>query len=315
MPEEDYVWLPREDVLTHEEMACLTGYFTELGVDRVRLTGGEPLLRRGLPRLIRLLLQNRRVMDIALTTNGILLADQAEALYEAGLHRVTVSLDTLRPERFRQLTRRDEYARVLEGIESAVRVGFAGLKLDTVVIRGFNDDELVALIEFGKHVQAEVRFIEYMDVGGANEWSQQQVCSQSAMLALLSKHYGAIEPMPERGSAPAQRFRLPDGATFGIIPSTTTPFCATCDRSRVTSDGMWYRCLYATSGTDLRKPLRAGATADEVRALLRAGWEGRRDRGAEERKALERDGLRTGGLIDIERLRENPHLEMHARGG
>jgi GTP 3',8-cyclase len=315
MPEEDYVWLPREDVLTHEEMACLTGYFTELGVDRVRLTGGEPLLRRGLPRLIRLLLQNRRVMDIALTTNGILLADQAEALYEAGLHRVTVSLDTLRPERFRQLTRRDEYARVLEGIESAVRVGFAGLKLDTVVIRGFNDDELVALIEFGKHVQAEVRFIEYMDVGGANEWSQQQVCSQSAMLALLSKHYGAIEPMPERGSAPAQRFRLPDGTTFGIIPSTTTPFCATCDRSRVTSDGMWYRCLYATSGTDLRKPLRAGATADEVRALLRAGWEGRRDRGAEERKALERDGLRTGGLIDIERLRENPHLEMHARGG
>ncbi len=315
MPEEDYVWLPREDVLTHEEMACLTGYFTELGVDRVRLTGGEPLLRRGLPRLIRLLLQNRRVMDIALTTNGILLADQAEALYEAGLHRVTVSLDTLRPERFRQLTRRDEYARVLEGIESAVRVGFAGLKLDTVVIRGFNDDELVALIEFGKHVQAEVRFIEYMDVGGANEWSQQQVCSQSAMLALLSKHYGAIEPMPERGSAPAQRFRLPDGAIFGIIPSTTTPFCATCDRSRVTSDGMWYRCLYATSGTDLRKPLRAGATADEVRGLLRAGWEGRRDRGAEERKALERDGLRTGGLIDIERLRENPHLEMHARGG
>jgi cyclic pyranopterin phosphate synthase len=315
MPEEDYVWLPREDVLTHEEMATLTGYFTDLGVDRVRLTGGEPLLRRDLPRLIRLLVQNRRVMDIALTTNGILLADQAEALFDAGLHRVTVSLDTLRPERFRQLTRRDEYARVMEGIESVARAGFTGLKLDTVAIRGFNDDELVALIEFGKRVQAEVRFIEYMDVGGANEWSQQKVLSRAAMLALLTAHYGTIEPMPERGTAPAQRFLLPDGTTFGIIPSTTTPFCATCDRSRVTADGMWYRCLYATAGTDLRKPLRVGASADEMRAVIRAGWEGRRDRGAEDRKALERDGLRVGGLIGIEKLREDPHLEMHARGG
>lgn len=315
MPEEDYVWLPREDVLTHEEMASLTGYFTDLGVDRVRLTGGEPLLRRDLPRLIRMLLQNRRITDIALTTNGILLADQIEALYEAGLHRVTVSLDTMRPERFRQLTRRDEYARVMEGIASVGRAGFTGLKLDTVAIKGFNDDELVALIEFGKRVQAEVRFIEYMDVGGANEWSQQKVLSRAEMLTLLSGHYGTIEPMPERGTAPAQRFLLPDGTTFGIIPSTTTPFCATCDRSRVTADGMWYRCLYATAGTDLRKPLRAGASDDEMRAVIRAGWEGRRDRGAEDRKALERDGLRVGGLIGIEKLREDPHLEMHARGG
>ena len=315
MPEEDYVWLPREDVLTHEEMASLTGYFTDLGVDRVRLTGGEPLLRRDLARLIRLLLQNRRITDIALTTNGILLADQAEALYGAGLHRVTVSLDTLRPERFRQLTRRDEYARVMEGIQSVARAGFTGLKLDTVMIRGFNDDELISLIEFGKRVQAEVRFIEYMDVGGANEWSQQKVFSRAAMLTLLSEHYGTIEPIPERGAAPAQRFLLPDGTTFGIIPSTTTPFCTTCDRSRVTADGMWYRCLYATKGTDLRNPLRTGMSADEIRALIRAGWQGRRDRGAEERKALEREGLRVGGLIGIEKLREDPHLEMHARGG
>ena len=315
MPEQDYVWLPREDVLTYEELATLTGYFTDLGVDRVRLTGGEPLLRRNLPRLIRLLLQNRRVTDIALTTNGILLAEQIEALYEAGLHRVTVSLDTLRPERFRQLTRRDEFARVMEGIEAAVRTGCAGLKLDTVAIRSFNDDELVALIEFGKQVQAEVRFIEYMDVGGANEWSHEQVLSRAEMLALLSKHYGAIEPMSERGAAPAQRYLLPDGTTFGIIPSTTTPFCATCDRSRVTADGMWYRCLYATKGTDLGTPLRAGASPDAMRALLRTGWEDRNDRGAEERKALERNGLRVGRLIGIEQLRENPHLEMHARGG
>jgi len=315
MPEQDYVWLPREDVLTLEEMATLTGYFTDLGVDRVRLTGGEPLLRRDLPRLVHLLLQNRRLKDIALTTNGVLLADQAEELYEAGLHRITVSLDTLRPERFLQLTRRDEFARVMEGIESVARVGFTGLKLDTVAIRGFNDDELVALIEFGRQVQAEVRFIEYMDVGGANEWSQDKVLSQAAILTILSGHYGRIESMPERGAAPAQRFLLRDGTTFGIIPSTTTPFCAACDRSRVTADGMWYRCLYATSGTDLRKFFRSGASGDEMRALIQAGWEGRRDRGAEERKALEREGLRVGGLISIEKLREDPHLEMHARGG
>jgi GTP 3',8-cyclase len=315
MPEQDYVWLPREDVLTHEEMARLTGYFTDLGVDRVRLTGGEPLLRRDLPRLVYLLLQNRRLTDIALTTNGVLLVDQAEELYEAGLHRITVSLDTLRPERFLQLTRRDEHERVLEGIESVAQAGFTGLKLDTVAIRGFNDDELVDLIEFGKQVQAEVRFIEYMDVGGANEWSQEKVLSRAAMLTILAVHYGTIEPLPERGAAPAQRFVLSDGTTFGIIPSTTMPFCATCYRSRVTADGMWYRCLYATTGTDLRKSLRAGASDEEMRSLIRAGWEGRRDRGAEERKALEGDGLRVGGLIGIEKLREDPHLEMHARGG
>lgn len=315
MPEEDYVWLPREDVLTFEEMATVTGYFTDEGVDRVRLTGGEPLLRRDLPRLVRLLLQNRKIMDISLTTNGILLADQVQDLYDAGLHRITISLDTLRPERFRQLTRRDEYARVLEGIDSVGRVGFTGLKFDTVAIRGFNDDELVHLIEFAKHYRAELRFIEYMDVGGANDWSLDKVLSGAAMLRILGKHYGHIEPLPERGSAPAQRFQLPDGTIFGIIPSTTTPFCSTCDRSRVTADGMWYLCLYATMGTDLRKPLRAGASPEEMRAILRGGWEARRDRGAEARKALEPIGLRDGSLIGIDRLREDPHLEMHARGG
>src|SRR4029079_9166345 len=214
MPEEEYAWLPREDILSFEEMATLAGYFADLGVDKVRLTGGEPLLRRDLPRLIRLLIQNRNIKEIALTTNGILLADHAETLYEAGLSRVTISLDTLRPERFRQLTRRDEFARVMEGIESAGRAGFTGLKLDTVAIRGFNDDELVGLIEFGKHFQAEVRFIEYMDVGGANRWAAEKVLSREMMLAILGKYYGTIEALPERGSAPAQRFRLPDGATF-----------------------------------------------------------------------------------------------------
>jgi cyclic pyranopterin phosphate synthase len=315
MPEVDYVWLPREDILSFEEMATLTGYFADLGVEKVRLTGGEPLLRRDLSRLVRLLLRDHRIAEIALTTNGVLLADYAQDLYNAGLHRVTVSLDTLRPERFRQLTGRDEFARVIEGIESVGKVGFTHLKIDTVVIRGFNDDELSALIEFARHYQAEVRFIEYMDVGGANEWTMDKVLPGAVILERLSRRYGPITPLPERGSAPAQRFFLPDGTSFGIIPSTTTPFCAHCDRSRVTADGRWYLCLYAMSGTDLSKPLRSGASPDEIREILRSGWAARRDRGAEERKSLERAGLRDGGLIGIERLREDPHLEMHARGG
>ncbi|HEU5091686.1 MAG TPA: radical SAM protein, partial [Nitrospira sp.] len=150
MPEEEYVWLPREDILSFEEMTTLAGYFTDLGVDKVRLTGGEPLLRRDLARLVRLLLQNRRITEVALTTNGVLLAEYVQELYDAGLNRITVSLDTLRPERFRRLTGRDEFARVLEGIESVGKTGFTNLKLDTVAIRGFNEDELSALIEFAK---------------------------------------------------------------------------------------------------------------------------------------------------------------------
>src|SRR5574341_1971293 len=204
MPEEEYVWLPREDVLTFEEMATLTGYFTDLGVDRVRLTGGEPLLRRDLPRLVRLLQQNRKIMDIALTTNGILLADQAQDLYDAGLHRITVSLDTLRPERFKQLTRRDDLAKVLNGIDAALKVGFKGLKLDSVMMRGVNEDELVDLLEYGKQIGAEVRFIEYMDVGGATQWTMNKVFSRAEILEALRHWYGQIEPIMETSSAPAE---------------------------------------------------------------------------------------------------------------
>ncbi len=315
MPEEEYTWLPRENILTFEEMATLTELFTELGVDKVRLTGGEPLLRRDLPRFVRMLTQNRRIMDIALTTNGVLMAEQAEALYYAGLHRVTVSLDTLRPDRFRALTRRDMHRQVFDGIEAVVRAGFQGLKFDTVAIKGYNDDELVDLIEYGKRVGGEMRFIEYMDVGGATDWSLNQVLSRADIIACLGRHYGGVEPILEAGSAPAQRFQLPDGTTFGIIPSTTVPFCHTCDRSRLTADGMWYLCLYAKEGLDLRQPLRAGASRDEIKSLILTGWQRRKDRGAEERKDLEQFGLREQHLIEIARLREDPHLEMHARGG
>jgi len=312
MPEEEYVWLPRNDVLTFEEMDRLVDVFADLGVDKVRLTGGEPLLRRDLDRLVRLLAANPRIRDLAMTTNGVLLAEQAPALRAAGLHRVTVSLDTLREDRFKALTRRDTHARVLEGIAAVGTTGWPGLKLDTVVMRGTNDDELGELIEYARGVPAEIRFIEYMDVGGATRWTRERVVSRAEMLETLARRYGAVEPLNEGGSAPADRYRLPDGYVFGIIASTTAPFCQDCDRSRLTADGIWYLCLYATQGTDLRKALRAGASREALRALILPGWTARKDRGAEERLAMA-DGRRP--LIQIGELKRDPHLEMHTRCG
>jgi GTP 3',8-cyclase len=311
MPEEEYVWLPREDLLTFEEIRELVGIFSELGVDKVRLTGGEPLLRKDLPTLVSMLAANPHLHDLAMTTNGILLTEQAGALRDAGLHRVTISLDTLRPDRFKRLTRRDLHVKVLQGIQAAGEVGFTGLKLDTVVMRGTNEDELVELIEYGKRVKAEVRFIEYMDVGGATHWSMDKVVSRADILVHVEQHYGPISPVHEISSAPAERFRLPDGTVFGIIASTTTPFCRSCDRSRLTADGMWYLCLYAQKGIDLRTPLRAGASRDDIRALIASTWQRRRDRGAEQRHELRVRGV----FVEIEGLRQDPHLEMHTRGG
>ncbi len=311
MPEQDYAWLPREDILRFEEIAPLVGVFTDLGVDRVRLTGGEPLVRRNLPELVAMLASSGRIRDLAMTTNGVLLSENARALRRAGLGRVTVSLDTLDPARFRELTRFDALDRVLAGIEAAAAEGFASLKIDTVVIRGVNDGELVSLLERGRRWAAEVRFIEYMDVGGATHWTREHVVSRQEILEALARHYGPIAPIVETSSAPAERFRLPDGTAFGIIASTTTPFCRSCDRSRLTADGLWYLCLYAARGLDLRGPLRAGATAEELSALIRFGWRARSDRGAEERLALSA----RAPLVPLTELKRDPHLEMHTRGG
>jgi cyclic pyranopterin phosphate synthase len=311
MPEADYAWLPRESLLSFEEMAAITEAFATLGVDRVRITGGEPLLRRNLPALVAQLAVLPAIRDLALTTNGVLLEDQAGALRNAGLHRITVSLDTLHRSRFEALSRFDEHASVLAGIDAAVRAGFDSLKIDTVVIKGTNDDELIDLIEYGRSVGAEVRFIEYMDVGGATRWNRSAVVSHQEMLATIQGHYGPVEALPGRGSAPADRFALPDGTTFGIIASTTRPFCSDCDRSRLTADGVWLMCLYARAGTDLRRPLRAGASREDLVQLIRTVWSQRADRGAEERLAVET----REPLIPLAALKKDAHLEMHTRGG
>jgi cyclic pyranopterin phosphate synthase len=311
MPEKDYAWLPRRDILHFEEIGRLAGVFTELGVDRVRLTGGEPLGRRDLPELVGILARTARLRDLAMTTNGLLLAEAAADLWAAGLHRITVSLDTLHADRFRALTRFDALHKVIAGIDAASAAGFDTVKIDSVVMRGVNDDELTDLIEYGRTVAAEVRFIEYMDVGGATRWSPEKVVSRAEMLAILERRYGRIEPVVEESTAPADRYALSDGTVFGIISSTTEPFCASCDRSRLTADGVFYLCLYAQKGVDLRGPLRRGASRDELQALIAGAWGRRADRGAEERLRL-RD--RTP-LVQIGRLRADPHREMHTRGG
>jgi cyclic pyranopterin phosphate synthase len=300
-------------LLTFEEIARLTRLFTDLGVTKVRLTGGEPLLRHDLPTLVRLLGDNPGIKDLALTTNGVLLAKHAAALRTAGLARVTVSLDTLRPERMQEFARSAHHADVLAGIAAARAAGFGRVKLNTVVVRGFNDDEVVDLVEFGKSHAAEVRFIEYMDVGGATHWTPAQVVSQRELLERLTARYGAITPLHDGGDsrAPAERFRLADGTTFGVIASVTAPFCASCDRSRLTADGTWFLCLYAGRGIDLREPLRGGASDDDLRALITGTWQGRTDRGAEERLAV----ADRGALYQIDALRADPRREMHTRGG
>ena len=310
MPEEEYVWLPREDILTFEEIERLVRVFVSLGVDRVRLTGGEPLLRRDVAALVDSLSRVDGLADLALTTNGVQLADHAERLRRVGLHRITISLDTLDRRRFQQLARLDALDSVLNGIAAAAR-HFPVVKIDTVLVKGVNDDEVSALLDYGRQVGAEVRFIEYMDVGGATRWSPDLVVSQREILELIARARGGAAPLTRDSWAPAERYVTGDGQTFGIIASTTQPFCRTCDRSRLTADGLWFLCLYARDGHDLRARLRDGASDETLAAVIAEAWTARDDRGAELRVS-ERE---RAPFVPVSRLRRDPHLEMHTRGG
>jgi GTP 3',8-cyclase len=311
MPEADYVWLPRESILSFEEIDRLAGIFAGLGVRKIRLTGGEPLLRHNLSCLVSLLRRHRELEDLALTTNGILLARSAAELKAAGLRRVTVSLDTLRPERLVAFARSARHPEVLQGIAAALEAGFASVKLNTVVIRGYNEDEVLDLLAFARERRVEPRFIEYMDVGGATQWNRDQVVSQREILDLIQGAHGPAVPLRENDWAPAERFRLADGTVFGVIASTTAPFCRTCDRARLTADGTFFLCLYGERGLDLRELVRGGAGDREIADRLAETWRARTDRGAEERAAL----TDRGALYRIESLRAEPHREMHTRGG
>ena len=292
MPEEGMKWLPRSDVLSYEELHRVARLCVErFGVDGIRLTGGEPTVRAHLPVLIEKLSslvvphdadspRAGQPVDIALTTNGATLALVADDLRQAGLARINVSLDTLQRERFMQITKRDELDSVLEGIDTAIDVGFHPVKVNAVVQRGVNDDEIVALAAFGRDKEVEVRFIEFMPLDAQGHWMSDAVVGQDEIVAIINNVF-PLEQVPARGAAPADRWRYLDGhGTVGVIPTVTKPFCGDCDRVRLTADGQFRTCLFATDEFDVRGLLRGGASDDDIVALLRRAvgekWAGHR---------------------------------------
>jgi cyclic pyranopterin phosphate synthase len=261
-------WLPRSEVLTFEEIERIAGLMVErYGVDSIRLTGGEPTVRARLPVLVAKLARlrtPRRPVDLALTTNGATMRLLARELRSAGLDRINISLDTLDQGRFFEMTRRDELDRVLDGIDAALEAGFDPVKLNTVVQRGVNDDEVVAIARFGRERGVEVRFIEFMPLDASGGWTNQSVVGQDEIVARIAEVY-PLEPLPARGAAPADRWRYTDGqGTVGVIPSVTKPFCGDCDRVRLTADGQFRTCLFATEEFDLRSAIRTGESDDQL---------------------------------------------------
>lgn len=273
MPEEGLNWLDRAEVLTFEEIERVARICVErFGIDSLRLTGGEPTVRAHLPKLIERLaalrLADGRKPDIALTTNGATLRSISQQLRDAGLDRINISLDSLQRERFLAMTRRDELDNVLAGITEAVRTGFEKVKINSVIERGTNDDEIIDLATFGREHDVEVRFIEFMPLDATNEWEKKKVVTQDEIVSLISAVY-PLEQIPARGAAPADRWRYLDGrGTVGVIPSVSHPFCGDCDRVRITSDGQFRTCLFATDEFDLRAIMRNGGSDDDMAQLI-----------------------------------------------
>lgn len=277
MPAEGLDWMAREDLLTYEELTRVARVCVErFGFDGIRLTGGEPTVRANLSVLIEQL--SSLGVDLSLTTNGTTLTNLAPALVSAGLERINISLDSLKRERFEQITRRDELDKVLEGIDAAVSAGLAPVKINCVVMRGVNDDEIVDFARFGRERSVTVRFIEFMPLDAQGEWTNEQVVTKAEIVAAIGDVF-PLESVTERESDPAARWRYIDGGgEFGVIPSVTEAFCESCDRVRLTADGMLRHCLFATRELDLRTLLRNGATDDDlaeaITAEVGAKWAG-----------------------------------------
>jgi cyclic pyranopterin phosphate synthase len=285
---ERYAFLPKREILSFEELERLARVFVRLGVQKLRITGGEPLLRAQLPGLIARLSALEGAPDLALTTNGYLLAEQAQALADAGLRRVTVSLDSLDPEVFGRMNGRNfPVERVLEGIEAAARAGLAPIKLNCVVQRGVNDDTIVELAARFRGSGTIVRFIEFMDVGTLNHWNPGDVLSAREIRDRIHDAF-PLEPLaPSYRGEVANRYRYADGAgEIGIIASVTQPFCGDCTRARLSADGHLFTCLFATSGVDLKGPLRSGVGDDALEARIADLWRARGDRYSEARAEL-----------------------------
>ncbi len=284
MPLDEYEWIDKKEILSFEEIARLAGLFVKLGVEKIRLTGGEPLVRQGLPRLIEKLSALDGLQDLCLTTNGALLAEKIDSLKAAGLRRVNVSLDTLDPEKFRRMTKRGELAKVLEGIFAAKKAGLVPIKLNAVVERGVNDDDILPLVQFAREHGFAMRFIEYMDVGNANNWTSEKLVSKKEILEKIAARYPLKEVGRERGSAPAVDYEFVDGGgDIGVIASVTEPFCSSCTRVRLTADGKIVTCLFSQIGHDVKVKMRAGASDPELTEFIANIWGARTDRYSAER--------------------------------
>lgn len=308
MPEEEYHWLGRDRLLKLNEIEYLVSAFYSLGIRKLRLTGGEPLLRPDIVEIVYSLKTSFPALDIAITTNATLLERLAGPLRDAGLQRVTVSLDSVENASYRVLTRRNQLAKALNGLRAASRVGFEELKLNAVVMSS-NLNQIAQLLDIADACAAELRLIEYMDVGGATRWTEQTFIPADEIRSKLEKVAGGLQPLARHRGATARRYTLPTGQKVGIIESMSRPFCGDCDRSRITADGMWYHCLYAHDGIDLRPYLRQSPHA--LRTYISEHWRHRSSQGALERH---RSGTR-GTLYTLDELRQRPHLEMHTRGG
>ena len=284
MPQDEYEWINKKEILTFEEITRLANLFVGLGVEKIRLTGGEPLVRKDLDHLVARLSAIPGLEDLCLTTNGSLLAEQIEALKAAGLKRVNVSIDTLDNEKFKRMTKRGDLAKVLEGIFAAKKHGLKPIKLNAVVERGVNDDDIIPLVEFCREHGFAMRFIEYMDVGNANSWTSDKLVSKKEILEAIGARYPLREIGRDQGSAPSVDYEFVDGnGDIGVIASVTEPFCASCTRARLTADGKIVTCLFSYGGHDVKKLLRAGASDEELVNLISSIWTKRADRYSEER--------------------------------
>jgi len=307
MPEDqyprDHAFLSKAERLRFEEIERLARIFVGLGVRKLRLTGGEPLLRRDLPELVRQLAAISPDVDIAMTTNGSLLADKVEALRSAGLHRITLSLDTLDPKTFAVMSGgRGEVDAVLNAIAAAEHAGFAPLKINAVVMRGVNDAQVLDLSGHFRGSGHIVRFIEYMDVGTCNDWQRDLVVPSAELRERIAACWPLVALEANYGGEVAQRYAFADGAgEIGFISSVTEPFCGDCSRARLSADGRLYTCLFAQSGHDLRGPMRAGASDEDLAGIVRAVWASRDDRYSEERSEV--------------RSAERRRVEMYEIGG
>jgi cyclic pyranopterin phosphate synthase len=304
MPLDQYEWIDRREILTFEEITRLARLFLTLGVEEIRITGGEPLLRHGLESLVEQLAKLEGLKDLSLTTNASLLSEKAAMLAQAGLRRINVSLDTISPEKFQLMTRRNDLANVLEGLSAASRNGLAPIKINTVVERGINESDILEMVEFSRRNGYWIRFIEYMDVGNSNNWVSERMTSKKEILEKIHARFPIEEIGRNDTSAPAVNYRFLDGAgNVGVVASVTEPFCKGCTRARLTADGKLVLCLFADQSYDLKKILRAGASDADLLDSIRAMWLARENRYSEERlEAMNSGAYQPGSRRKIEMI-------------